>query len=107
MEGLEIADKIYYSPFDRRAAAGSGQAGYPDVEKIKKGTFVRSRIGIVEPNKPAPALRAALRMAVGPAAQNKKIAILYKLRRDEQIIGQGRLKIRFGRVVSARQASTA
>jgi hypothetical protein len=37
-------------------------------------------------------------MAVGPAMQNKKLAILYTLWRKDEQIGQGRLKIRFGKI---------
>ena len=39
-------------------------------------------------------------MAVGPRAQMRKVAILYTLRRADEVIGEGRLKIRFGKVVA-------
>jgi hypothetical protein len=39
-------------------------------------------------------------MAVGPGAQKRKVAILYTLRRAGEIVGEGRLKIKFGKVVA-------
>jgi hypothetical protein len=39
-------------------------------------------------------------MAVGPAMQNRKLAIRYTLRRQDEIIGQGRIKIRFGKIAA-------
>jgi hypothetical protein len=39
-------------------------------------------------------------MAVGPGAQKRKIAVLYTLRRGDEIVGEGRLKIKFGKVVA-------
>jgi hypothetical protein len=74
--------------------------GYPDVERGKKGFIVRNRIGVLEPAVPTPALKCPLRMAVGPGAQKRKVAILYTLRRGGEIVGEGRLKIMFGKVVA-------
>ena len=98
VEGFDIADRIYLSPFDKRAHAKANNQNYPDVEHRDDGIFVRSTIGALEPNNPVPALRSPLRMAVGPALQNRKIAILYTLYRHDQSIGEGRLKIQFGAV---------
>jgi len=39
-------------------------------------------------------------MAVGPGAQKRKMAVLYTLRRGDEIVGEGRLKIMFGKVVA-------
>jgi hypothetical protein len=39
-------------------------------------------------------------MAVGPGAQMRKVAVLYTLRRGEEVVGEGRLKIKFGKVVA-------
>ena len=69
---------------------------YPKVEHQDNGIVVKSAIGTLEPGSPVPALTCALRMAVGPAMQNKKLAILYTLYREDQNIGEGRLKIQFG-----------
>ena len=48
---------------------------------------------------PTPALRCPIRMAVGPGMQKRKIAVLYTLRRGDEVISEGRLKIKFGEVV--------
>ena len=100
VKDFDIADRIYVSPFDKRSPAEVKNAGYPKVEHRDKSIFVRNTIGVLEPNSPVPALKCDLRMAVGPAMQNKKLAILYTLRRQDQSIGQGRLKIRFGKVTA-------
>jgi hypothetical protein len=100
IEDFDIADRVYTNPFDKSSSAQASNVGYPEVEKLDKAIFVRSTIGVLEPNIRVTALRCPLRMALGPAAQRKKIAILYKLRRKEHVIGQGRLKIQFGRVTA-------
>lgn len=95
---FDIADRIYVNPFDKRSAAEYKNAGYPNVEHREKAIFVRNAIDLLEPGSSVPALGCALRMAVGSAMQNKKLAIMYTLRRMDQRIGQGRLKIQFGKV---------
>ncbi len=100
VEGFDIADRIYANPFDKRAQAEVKKLGYPKVEHRNNAIFVRDTIGVLEPNSPVPALKCALRMAVGPAMQNRKLAILYTLRRQDQNVGQGRLKIEFGKVTA-------
>jgi hypothetical protein len=100
VEDFDIADRIYANPFDKRAQAEAKKLGYPKVEHRDKAIFVRDTISVLEPNKPVPALKCALRMAVGAAMQNRKLAILYTLRRQDQNIGQGRLKIQFGEVTA-------
>lgn len=100
VEDFDIVDRIYMSPFDKRAQAKSNSLHYPNVEHRDNGIYVRSTIGVIAPNKPVPALKCALRMAVGPAMANKKLAILYTLYRKEQNIGEGRLKIQFGGVTA-------
>ena len=98
VEGFEIADRIYVSPFDKRAQAKANGLKYPDVEHDDNGIYVKDTIVVLEPNSPVPALRCPVRMAVGPAMENRKLAILYTLYRDDQKIGEGRLKIQFGEV---------
>jgi len=100
IEDFDIADRVYVNPFDKRTRAETKNVGYPNVEHRDKAIFVRSTIGVLEPNSPVPALKCSLRMAVGPAMQNRKLAILYTLRRNDQNIGQGRLKIQFGKVAA-------
>jgi hypothetical protein len=100
VEGFDIADRIYASPFDKRAQSTGNSQIYPKVEHQDNGIVVRSAIGILEPGGPVPALTCALRMAVGPAMANKKLAILYTLYRQDQNIGEGRLKIQFGKVLA-------
>jgi len=100
IEDFDIADQIHMSPFDKSSHPATRNQGYPDVERGKKGFIVRNRIGVLEPAVPTPALKCPLRMAVGPGAQKRKMAILYTLRRAGEIVGEGRLKIMFGKVVS-------
>lgn len=100
VEGFDIAEQIYVSPFDKRSPAEIRNMGYPRVERRDKAIFVRNRIRELNANRPTPALNCPLRLAVGPAMRNKKLAILYTLRRNDQNIGQGRLKIQFGDVVA-------
>ena len=100
IEDFDIADRIHMSPFDKSSHLATRNKGYPDVERGKKGFIVRNKIGVLQPAVPTPAFKCPLRMAVGPGAQKRKMAILYTLRRDGEIIGEGRLKIMFGKVVS-------
>jgi hypothetical protein len=100
IEDFDIADRIHMSPFDKSSHPATRNQGYPDVERGKKGFIVRNKIGVLEPAVPTPALKCPLRMAVGPGAQKRKVAILYTLRRGGEIVGEGRLKIMFGKVVA-------
>jgi len=99
IEDFDIADRIHMSPFDKSSHPATRNQGYPDVERGKRGIIVRNRIGVLEPGTPTLALKCPLRMAVGPGVQKRKIAILYTLRRGDEEIGEGRLKIKFGKVV--------
>ena len=69
------------------------------VKRIDRGTIVRNKIGVLPPGTPTPALKCPIRMAVGPGVQLRKMAILYTLKRGEEIVDEGRLKIKFGKVV--------
>jgi hypothetical protein len=100
IDDFDIADRIHLSPFDKSSQSVNNSKGYPAVESGKRGFVVRSKIRVLEPGAPTPALKCPLRMAVGPGAQKRKMAILYTLRRGEEIIGEGRLKILFGQVVA-------
>jgi len=100
IEDFDIADRIHMSPFDKSTHPASKNQGYPDVERGKKGFIVRNKIGVLEPAVATPALKSPLRMAVGQGAQKRKMAVLYTLRRAGEIVGEGRLKIMFGKVVA-------
>ena len=100
IEDFDIADRVHMSPFDKSSHSATRNQGYPGVERGKKGFIVRSRIGVLKPAVPTPALKCPLRMAVGPGAQKRKMAVLYTLRRGDEIVGEGRLKIMFGKVVA-------
>jgi hypothetical protein len=100
IEDFDIADRIHMSPFDKSAHPATRNQGYPEVERGRKGFIVRNKIGVLHPAAPMPALNCPLRMAVGPGAQRRKMAVLYTLRRAGEIIGEGRLKIKFGKVVA-------
>jgi hypothetical protein len=100
IEDLDIADRIHMSPFDKSSHPATRNQGYPDVERGRQGFIVRNRIGVLQPDVPTPALKCPLRMAAGPGAQKRKMAVLYTLRRGDEIVGEGRLKIKFGKVVA-------
>ena len=100
IEDFDIADRIHMSPFDKSSHPATRNQGYPDVERGRKGFIVRSRIGVLQPAVPTPALKCPLRVAVGPGVQKRKMAVLYTLRRAGEIVGEGRLKIKFGKVVA-------
>ena len=99
LDDFDIADQIHMSPFDKSAHPATRNKGYPKVEHTKTGVIVRNKIGVLEPGAPTPALRCPIRMAVGPGMQKRKIAVLYTLRRGDEVISEGRLKIKFGEVV--------
>ena len=100
LDDFDIADQIHMSPFDKSAHPATRNKGYPKVEHTKTGVIVRNKIGVLEPGAPTPALRCPIRMAVGPGMQKRKIAVLYTLRRGDEVISEGRLKIKFGEVVA-------
>jgi hypothetical protein len=100
LDDFDIADQIHMSPFDKSSHLATRNKGYPKVENAGSGIIVRNRIGALKPAVPTPALRCPIRMAVGPGMQKRKIAVLYTLRRSDEVIGEGRLKIKFGEVVT-------
>lgn len=99
IEDFDIADRVHMSPFDKSSRPEKLNQGYPQVERGRKGFIVRNKIGVLQPATATPALRSPVRMAVGPGAQMRKMAILYTLRRGDEVIGEGRVKIKFGKVL--------
>ena len=98
---FEIADHLYLSPFDKRSSNEIKNLGYPDVDVLAKAILVRSSLDGLSPGCSVQAFRCPLRMAVGPNMQKKKIAINYTLRwQNKEVIGQGRLKILFGKTAT-------
>ena len=96
---FDVADRLYTSPFDKRSAAEIKSVGYPTVDRRKNGIYVSSSLRTLSPDRPQPVFRCPLRLAVGPGMQKRKLAIIYKLTGPgEQDLGQGRLKIKFGKV---------
>ena len=99
LPGFDVADRLYTSPFDKRSQYEIRNLGYPQVERSEDAIMVRGPIDLLAADMPRPAFKCALRLAVGPEMQGKKIAILYTLRgQDKRRIGRGRLKIKFGKV---------
>lgn len=93
---FDIADRLYTSPFDKRSPQEIRNMGYPEVESCDDAIYARSSLDELAPGRYAPVFRCALRMAVGPRMQTRKMAILYTLRGPSgQELGTGRLKIRF------------
>ncbi len=96
---FDVADRLYISPFDKRSPYEVKNLGYPEVQRRDDAILVRSSFDVLAPGSPVQAFKCALRLAVGPGMQGKKIAILYTLRgQNEQSLGKGRLKIKFGEV---------
>ena len=96
--GFEVVDRLYTSPFDKRPQQAVKNLGYPDVERRSNAAVVRGSIDLLAPDSPKQVFKCDLRLAVGPAMQGKKLAILYTLRGpDKRSVGKGRLKIKFGK----------
>ena len=96
---FDVADRLYISPFDKRSAYEVKNLGYPKVERLNDAILVRGSLGVLAPDRPEQAFKCALRLAVGPGMQGRKIAIHYTLRgQDKESISKGRLKIKFGQV---------
>ena len=101
IEGFDVVDRLYTSPFDKRQQHAVNNRGYPDVEHRDNAVIVRGDIDRLDPDSPKQVFKCDLRMSVDPRMQRKKIAILYTLRGpDKQSLGKGRLKIKFGRIDS-------
>jgi len=96
---FDVADHLYASPFDKSSSYELKNRGYPKVEHVDNGILVRSTIGALRPGIPSQAFKCALRLAVGPGMQGRKLAIRYTLRGpNDQSFGKGRLKIKFGAI---------
>ena len=101
LDDFDVADRLYTSPFDKRTPFELSQMGYPDVERRDDAILVRSEIDELVPGIPKAAFPCALRMAVGPSMQGRKVAINYTLRGQGQIkIDTGRLKMIFGEIAA-------
>ena len=96
---FDVADQLHISPFDKRQMHEIKNMRYPKVEHRDGAILVRSSLGALAPDRPEPAFKCALRLAVGPRMAGRKIGIQYKLRgQDKQSLGKGRLKIKFVKV---------
>lgn len=96
---FDVADRLYTSPFDKRSAAEVRNMGYPEVERRDTAIFVRTTLSELAPDKPEQLFKCPVRLSVGPRMQGRKLAVLYTLRGpNEQKLGKGRLKIKFGKV---------
>ncbi len=97
LPGMDVADRIYTSPFDKRAANEASRLRYPDVEHRGDAIFVRSTIGLLTANSTQALLGTSLRFAVGTEALGRKLALRCVLRAaDGRKLSEGRVKIRFG-----------
>ncbi|MGI9271750.1 MAG: ATP-binding protein [Woeseiaceae bacterium] len=98
VQGFEVVDRLYTSPFDKRSQQSGKNLGYPGVERSDDAAVVRGTINRLVPGSPKQVFNCDLRLAVGPRMKGKKIAILYTLRGpDNQSVGKGRLKIKFAK----------
>ena len=93
---FDVADQLHISPFDKRQPHEIKNLRYPKVEHRDGSILVRSSLGALTPDRPEPAFKCALRLAVGPRMAGRKVGLQYKLRgRDKQTLDKGRLKIKF------------
>ena len=101
LDDFDVADHLYTSPFDKRTPFELSQLGYPEVERRDDAILVHSEIDTLLPGISQSAFGCALRMAVGPSMQGRKVAIKYTLRgQNKQKIDTGRLKIVFGKIAA-------
>jgi hypothetical protein len=101
LDDFDVADHLYTSPFDKRTPFELSQLGYPEVERRDDAILVHSEIETLLPGISQSAFGCALRMAVGPSMQGRKVAINYTLRgQNKQKIDTGRLKILFGEIAA-------
>jgi hypothetical protein len=99
--GFDVVDRLYTSPFDKRPKHEVRKLGYPEVERRGDATVVRGSIDLLAPDSPKQVFQCELRLAVDTRMQGKKLAILYTLRGpDNQSLGKGRLKMKFGKVAA-------
>ena len=99
LPGFDVADRICTSPFDKRSEAEIRNLGYPEVEKRKDRTLARGTIGFLPAHESQSLFGTSLRIAVGPEARGKKVAVQYVLRGpDGRRLGDGRLKFRLDRL---------
>ena len=97
---FDVADRIYFSPFDKRSQHQIENLGYPAVKHRAGGILVRAKLGALSPGTPKHAFERPLRLAVGPAMVGKKVGIIYTIRaKNEQILAEGRMKIVFGKIL--------
>ncbi len=101
LDDFDVADHLYTSPFDKRTPFELSQMGYPEVERRDDAILVQSEIETLVPGIPQSAFGCALRMAVGPGMQGRKVAINWTLRgQDKKKIDTGRLKMVFGKIAA-------
>lgn len=97
VDGFEVVDRIYTSPFDKRAAGASSKTAYPEVEVREDAAYIRTTVKKLAANGTKQLFGNKLRLAVGPDALGRKLAMQYVLRTaDGRKIGDGRVKIRLG-----------
>ncbi len=96
---LDVADRLYISPKDKRSRDEAEMPGYPAVKRGADTILVSSPLGFLAPDSPEQAFESELRLAVGPTMQGKTVSIRYTLRgQNKKSIGTGKLKIKFGQV---------
>lgn len=97
LPGLDVADRIYTNPFDKRSASAGSHSSYPDVEHRDNAIFVRTTIGSIAANESQSLFGTSLRFAVKERALGKKLGLRYILRAtDGRRLCEGRVKVRFG-----------
>ena len=96
MPGLDVADRVYTSPFDKRSANAGSKPSYPDVEHRGEAIFARTTIRSIAANDTQSLLGTSLRFAVKSRAVGKKLALRYILRTaDGRKLCEDRVKLRF------------
>jgi len=97
LPGFEVAHRLYPNPFDKSSQHALRNLRYPDVSMKGEAIIVSARVDLLPAIACRRLFRTPLRIAVGPEALGRKVALSYQVRGpDGQQLIDGRLKIRLG-----------
>ena len=106
--GFDVADRIYTNPFGKREEIELRRLKYPEVEHRDDSILVRHSIICVPAEKTQALFTTSLRIAVGPKARGRKVAMQYVIRGPNgKRLSDGRLKVRLGQKVNATDAAAS
>ena len=97
LDDFEVAHRLYPNPFDKGSEAALRTLRYPRVIRKDGATVVKVALESVGAAESRPLFGTPLRIAIGPEALGRKIAIQYVIRRSDGLrLDSGRLKMRLG-----------